>query len=977
VNINSVRNVAGPKMLTYDPLSYEVTYTDYSSGSGGTGDTGATGDTGPGLIPGGSSGQMLVKASNNDYDTRWENSINIYGYLGYISTYVSGLNYPNGIALDSSNNLYIAETLNNRIRKVDSSGNISTVAGIVDASGSPLYGYSGDGDLATLAELANPIGLALDSSNNLYIVDQQNYRIRKVTTSTGIITTIAGTGVGGYSGDGGPATSAQIDSEANSVAVDNSGNLYIADSGNNRIRKVDSSGIITTVAGNGEYGFSGDGGLAINAKLAYPFDIAIDRSNNLYIADTVNNVIRKVDSYGYVTTVAGTLDASGIPIAGYSGDGGIATLAQLYNPKGIGFDSKGNLYIGDTSNHRIRKVDYITGIITKIAGTTSGYSGDAGLATSAQLFEPIGIIFDSSANLYIADTVNNVIRKISYIQTVNIDSVRNASGPKMLTYDPATYEVTYTDNPLNITVSNIIKTIAGNGEPGYSGDGGPAISASFNIIQSIVFNDRIIYVVHTNSTSNSIIRRIDTDYNINTDYTINIEIDSTYNLSEQVYGTAFDASGYLYIADSGNNVIKKIDIQDTYIMTTVAGTGTAGFSGDGGPATSAKLNYPGAIALDSSNNLYIADTYNHLIRKVDYSTQIISTVVGYIDASGVPQYGWAGSIGYNIPALGALLRLPVAIVFNKSNDMFISDLDNNVIFKVDNSTSIISIICGDFYNTAYSGDGGLATSAGLNGPYGLALDKSGNLYIADSQNNRIRKINNSTGIITTVAGNGASTYDISIGDGGLATSAELNQPFAIVLDTSDNLYIAEATLVIRKVESVSTYPVNYIPSNASNWQSPVPSSLGGAVDTLVDTLALYNISTITSINTLTNTFGTLTSTAFPSVIYIPDTLLETSFTIDLLPTNNSARYIIRKDSVLNSLTFFASGGLQYPENFHIHLKNLGTSDVTVYQAPNPLSPYLINLNNSNADLSIIYKPVSNYNSSFLYIYWNTTELFMV
>ena len=220
-----------------------------------------------------------------------------------------------------------------------------------------------------------------------------------MNSTTGIITTIAGNGIAGYSGDGGLATNAELNNPYG-VAVDSNGNIYIADTNNNRIRKVNSTtGIITTIAGNGTAGYSGDGGLATNAELYYPYGVAVDSNGNIYIADTYNNRIRKVNSTtGIITTIAGN------GTAGYSGDGGPATNAQLNYPYGVAVDSSGNIYIADTDNNRIRKVNSTTGIITTIAGNGNpGYSGDGGPATNAELYDPSGVAVDSNGNIYIAD----------------------------------------------------------------------------------------------------------------------------------------------------------------------------------------------------------------------------------------------------------------------------------------------------------------------------------------------------------------------------------------------------------------------------------------------------------------------------------------------------------------------------------------------------------------------------------------------
>jgi sugar lactone lactonase YvrE len=312
------------------------------------------------------------------------------------------LSYPSGIYVDSAGNLYIADTYNHLIRRVDTSGVITTVAG--DGS----YGYSGDNGPATSASLYYPTSVAVDSAGNLYIADIDNNRIRKVDTG-GVITTVAGNGIQGYSGDNGPATSANLNLPCG-VAVDGLGNLYIADYYNDRIRKVDTSGIITTVAGNGLRDYIGDNGPATSASLFDPMSVVVDSAGNLYVADTWHNRIRKVDTGGVITTVAGN------GIQGYSGDNGPATSANLKQPFGVAVDSVGNLYIADFNNNRIRMVD-TNGIITTVAGDGSyGYSGDNGPAILASLFSPNGVAVDSAGNIYIADTSNQCIRKV--IETV-------------------------------------------------------------------------------------------------------------------------------------------------------------------------------------------------------------------------------------------------------------------------------------------------------------------------------------------------------------------------------------------------------------------------------------------------------------------------------------------------------------------------------------------------------------------------------
>jgi sugar lactone lactonase YvrE len=357
------------------------------------------------------------------------------GFLGDGGTSTSAeLSGPSGVAVDSVGNLYIADAGNNVIRKVTAaSGIITTVAG------NGTQSYSGDGGAATSAELSGPSGVAVDSVGNLYIADAGNNLIRKVTAATGVISTVAGHGGYGYSGDGGPATSGEL-SYPSGVAVDSSGNLYIADSYNSRIRLVSlATGIITTVAGNGAPSYSGDGGPATGAELNYPSDVAVDSSGNLYIADEPNERIRMVSSAtGIISTVAGNGSVSNV------GNGGPATSAAFNQPTSVAVDSSGNLYIADYNNQRIRLVNAATGIITTVAGNGfQGYSGDGGAATNAELSGPAGVAVDSVGNLFIADELNQRIRRVS-------------------------------------AATGIITTVAGNGMYGYTGDGVSATSANLS-----------------------------------------------------------------------------------------------------------------------------------------------------------------------------------------------------------------------------------------------------------------------------------------------------------------------------------------------------------------------------------------------------------------------------------------------------------------------------------------------------------------
>lgn len=312
---------------------------------------------------------------------------------------------PWATAFDNNGNFYIADGNNNRIRRVDCvTGIITTVVGTGTA------GYNGDGIMATAAELQGPQGVAFDAAGNMYIADVNNFRIRKVD-GTGMISTVAGNGMIGYNGDNMPATAAEM-YNVMSVVVDIAGNLYIADAGNNLVRKINTSGIINSIAGSLTQGYSGDGGPATAAELYYPEGVAIDAGGNIYIADDDNDVIRKVTPAGIITTFAGN------GATGYSGDGGPATAAELAVGTAVGTDAAGNVYIADYENAVVRKVD-LTGTITTFAGDgNGGFSGDGGPATAAELFYPCGVTVGPDGAVYITDGANDRIRRVGFPEAV-------------------------------------------------------------------------------------------------------------------------------------------------------------------------------------------------------------------------------------------------------------------------------------------------------------------------------------------------------------------------------------------------------------------------------------------------------------------------------------------------------------------------------------------------------------------------------
>ena len=687
------------------------------------------------------------------------------------------LDYPLGVAVDSAGDIFIADFYNNVVREVNhATGLITTVAGNGTA------GYSGDGGPATAAEIDSPEGVGVDSADDLFIADSGKNVVREVNLSTGIITTVAGNGTEGYSGDNGPATAAELDGP-NSVAVDSADDLFIADSGNNVVRKISlSTGAITTVAGNGTEGYSGDNGPATAAELDNPTGVAVDSADDLFIADSGKNVVREVNhATGLITTVAGN------GTEGYSGDNGPATAAQLSKPEGVTVDSADDLFIVDNSD-RIREVKLSTGIITTVAGNwMCGYSGDGGPATAAELFYSAGVAVDSAGDLFIADSGNDRIREMNY-------------------------------------GTGVITTVAGGG---VGGDGGHATAAELPYAASVVVdsvgdlfvvdtsNDRIREVNHATGVITTVAGGGDQGLGDNGPATA-----AQLNNPESV---AVDSAGDLFIADSGNERVREVNLS-TGIITTVAGNGVEGYSGDGGQATAAELVWPQDLAVDSAGDLFIADPDNECVREVNYGTGVITTVAGN---------GTQGYSGDNGPATDAELGHPEGVAVDSAGDLFIADNWNDRIRKVNYGTGVITTVAGNG-TQGYSGDNGPATAAELDYPEGVAVDSAGDLFIVDFFNNRIREVNYATGLITTVAGNGTVGYS---GDNGPVTAAYLWNPSGVAVDSAGDLFIAD-TDNNRVREVANGVPVTVLESSLPTVTGVSPTSgptAGGTTVTITGT----------------------------------------------------------------------------------------------------------------------------------------------
>ena len=591
---------------------------------------------------------------------------------------------PVAVAPDALGGYFVADSTYSVVCHVDQAG----TAGVVAGNGA--FGYLGDNGPATAAELYSPAGLAPAADGTLYIADRTNQRIRRVDPMSGVITTVAGTGVPGFN-DGASATA--VFNYPAGLALDPLNRLYIADTKNNRVRRLDlTSGTVTTVAGTGSPTYSGDGGPAVSATLSFPTGVALDTDGSLLIADANNQRIRRVDATGTITTVAGT-------VAGYAGDGGSAIAARLNHPQSVASSIDG-VYIADSGNNRLRKVDR-SGVITTVVGSgAAAFSGDGGPATAATVNFPMGVAFSTTGQLLIADSGNQRVRSVG------------ADG--------------------------VISTVVGNGTRGHSGDGGPATGAELN----------------------------------------------------EPIGVAVAPDGSVIVADSLNHVVRRVTTSG--IIQPVAGTpGVAGDSGDGGAATSAHLEFPTGVAVDKQGVIYVADNGNDRVRKVGLDGRI-TTVAGV---------GVAGFSGDGGPAPKAALNGPTSIAVGSDGTVFVTDSKNNRVRQV--RSGIITTVAGTGA-AGFSGDGGAASKAMLNAPNGVAVDSRGSLFIADTNNQRIRAVDLKRLRIRTVAGSGAVGYS---GDGVSGPSALFNFPTGVVADGSGNVYVADkGNCVVRKITNVATSP---------------------------------------------------------------------------------------------------------------------------------------------------------------------------
>jgi len=758
------------------------------------------------------------------------------------------------------------------------------IVSAADAQANTISTYAGGGTnstTATSAHLPQPYKALRDNSGNTYVSVPSLGIVYKVNGS-GTISIYAGTGILGFSNDGKAATSAAL-GYPTGMALDSSGNLYIADSTNNRIRKVTAStGIITTVAGSGdEYngagffgGYSGDNGAATDALLNGPTDVAVDASGNLYIADRVNQVVRFVSGgTGTITTYAGTGGA------GYSGDGGSATSATFRQPSGVTLDSSGNLFIADKNNCIVRRVDAISKIITTFAGTpqTCSFFGDSGAATSATLNVPVGVYADASGFLFIADTGNNRIRKVDNTTQHDISTVAgmgtvctlvtgcgdggaatsaSLNGPKGISEDFSSVLLIADTGAMRVrTVSS--GTIANYAGGGTGGDGGAATSSLLSLpYEAGVDGSGNLFILDSFGAR---VQRVDAvTKNVTTfagDGVLGVPGVMAFNGTPATQANfiypiaiAFDSLGDVYIADQKEYVVLKVTLA-TGLITQIAGNGqqcgTLGnpnqfpACGDEGAATSASLCIPVGVAVDSNNNVFISDQCLNRIREVSAGNGLISNYAGDPNNN-------TGYTGDNGPPTQATFNSPFGLAFSPAGDLYIADAGNNVIRIVYTEEGIISTFAFNGEPT-FGGDGGTATGASMYSPTELAFDAAGNLFVGGGYDNVVRRIDVNDQTVATVAGNVDNLDGGFFGDGGPSTLALLSN-FGLTVDANENLFIADSgNNRIRKVHMVPV--ASWTPTTLTAFPTLLPGQVSDFQDITFSNTGLNDLTvSVTSIS---------------------------------------------------------------------------------------------------------------------------------
>ena len=685
--------------------------------------------------------------------------------------------YPAGVAVDSSGNIYVVDTRNDTIRKITAAGQVTTLAGLAGIRGST------DGTGST-ARFAWPGGVAIDGAGNVYVADSSNHTIRKITP-TGVVTTLAG--LGGSTGGADGMGSAARFWGPKGVATDSAGNVYVADSANHTIRKVTAAGVVTTLAGLASTSGSSDG-TGNAARFNEPTGVATDRGGNVYVAERSNHTIRKITPAGVVTTLAG--------LAGSAGNGdGTGSAARFWFPSGVATDAGNNVYVAEDM-HIIRKITP-GGVVTTLAGQVSTSGSADGTGAAAQFRFPRGLATDAAGNVYVADSYNQTIRKI--------------------------------------TAGGVVTTVAGLAGDNFGSADGSGSAARFNSPFGVTAdNGGSVYVA---DSSNLTIRKITPWGEVSTFAGLagargSADGTGTAARFRYTYGVATDSGGNVYVADSANNTIRKIT--SAGVVTTVAGlAGSSGSGSTDGTGDAARFNYPYGVATDNVGNAYVADTFNHTIRKMT-PAGVVTTIAGLAGSTG----------GADGTGNAARFNSPMGVAADGSGNVYVADTINYTVRKI-TPAGVVTTLAG-LAGSSGSVDG-TGNAARFNLPTGVEIDGAGDIYVADSRNNAIRKIT-PEGVVTTLAGL-AQSYGSTDGVGG---AVRFDDPSGLALDNAGNLYVGDrnnhairvgrrAIADVGSIDSVTgsvgvTRQLDVAPRDGTSWQWRVIRRPSGSAAQLSSTV---------------------------------------------------------------------------------------------------------------------------------------------
>ena len=625
-------------------------------------------------------------------------------------------------------------------------GELSVLAGVGQRAGIP----------AKEADAGWPMGVARRPDGELIVIDYLWHRIWRIDQD-GILQAFAGDGIAGNSGDGGPAAEARF-RHPHDLYQDRHGNLYLSDLGNHTIRRIDyETGIITRVAGNGRIGRGGDGGSALDAELDCTCGVAVDREGTVYLSSEWTNNIRRIDpETGIIETVFGhharhypserggsrPFSGRGLSLGGYHGDGGPARDAGFYHPEHLAFDSRGDLYVCDNSNDRVRKIDMQSGIIDTVLGNGQRASnGDGGPASEASTLMPDAICLDVHDNLYVGEKYGFRVRKVE-------------------------------------RETGTVRTLVGTGEPGFGEEGLPGEITRCNSVEAGIYAEPDGTVFWGDCSGR--LRRCDGPTGIVTTVLGGTSVHdgeiATAGFLNGPGGLSVGPDGRIFIADVWNQRIRSID-PGTGEIQTVAGSGARAYGGDGGPAVDAHLGNPHDVSVDRAGRVVIADTRHGHVRRID-DKGVIHNIAG-------AAFQWDKGDGG--PALSACLMHVLSVTHGSNDDVYIGDAGCGRIRKIDAKTGIITTVAGTGLQ-GYSGDGGKAIRARIGSPTAMKVDGSGHLYFADDRHHVIRRVDGDTGIITTVAGTGEEGYSP---DGSRASHAAIATPRGLTLDGLGRLYFSD------------------------------------------------------------------------------------------------------------------------------------------------------------------------------------------